>query len=152
MVPYMHQLTCGQPLQPLGRGRSGNATLVRWGHHRRCEGTYFYDRYEHELEVLLDLRDLWRLFVPALLLHNPWRTEPCIGLQLGQQINEDDIGLWSDADQEMLATTLSVLAARGWYQDDYRGCNFMRLKGTDGKERIAAIDFESFVKEGADSV
>jgi hypothetical protein len=148
----------GESLGLLGAGRCGQVKKVAWGSEYAAlkefsfrvtatddEPRYFFDVYEKELDILLNLEKLWGTHVPALLFHKPWVTLPLIGLQLGEPIEEDNISLWSKEDQEMVQETIAKVKEHGWEQTDLRGRNFVRLNGLGGKKYIAMIDFESLV-------
>jgi hypothetical protein len=146
----------GESLDLLGTGRCGQVKKVAWGSEYAAlkefsflatddEDRYFFDVYEKELDIFLNLKELWGTHVPALLFHKPWVTLPLIGLQLGEPMKEDNISLWSKEDQEMVDETIAKVKEHGWEQTDLRGRNFVRLNGLGGKKYIAMIDFESLV-------
>lgn len=61
-----------------------------------------------------------------------------IGLELGEPL-PDDMSKWSDADLQKANESVKKIKELGWHQEDFRGANFVRLKGN----KIAMIDFES---------
>ena len=136
----------------LGHGRCGTVKKIKWGNGFAAvkgylnidgeDGRYFYDVYEKELKIICDLQDLWGVYVPELVFIKPWPTNPCIGLQLGQPIQEDSIHKWSYEDQKLLQETINAIEKKGYRQTDMRGSNFVRLE-QKGKYTIAMIDFES---------
>lgn len=148
-IPWLDQI--GDTIEVLGRGRSGDVTKAVWNAQPVALKTFTIqfddDRslesvYEHELEVLRQLRDLWGEHVPDLLFHKPWPTSPMIGLELGEPL-PDDMSTWSDTDIEKANESVKRVRELGWYQTDIRGSNFVRLKGNN---KIAMIDFESMEK------
>jgi hypothetical protein len=150
-IPWFDQI--GDTLEVLGCGRSGEVTKVVWNAQAVALKTFvlqFDDSrslesvYEHELNVLQELRELWGKHVPALLFHKPWPTSPMIGLELGEPL-PDDMSTWSDADRQKANDSVQKIRELGWYQDDVRGANFVRLQGN----KIAMIDFESMEKVSA---
>lgn len=148
-IPWFDQI--GDTLEVLGRGRTGNVTKVVWNSRHIALKTFvlqFDDSrslqsvYQHELDVLWSLRELWGMHVPTLLFHKPWPTSPLIGLELGEPL-EDNMSDWPEKDRQEARETMEKIRELGWYQQDVRGANFVRLKGLDQKDRIAMIDFES---------
>ena len=147
-IPYFYQIE--DVVGVLGNGRCGSVQKIRWANGYAAlkgylninyeDGRYFYDVYEKELSILLELHDLWGVHVPALLFHKPWDTNPCIGLQLGEPIESFDN--WSEEDQKLLQETVNKVREYGYYQSDFRACNFVRLE-SNGVRSIAMIDFES---------
>jgi hypothetical protein len=147
----MNLVWIGDTLEVLGRGRSGEVTKVVWKAQPVALKTFVLNRndddrtlesvYQHELNVLRELRELWGKHVPELLFHKPWATSPMIGLELGEPL-PDDMSKWSDADQQKANETVEKIRELGWCQYDVRGANFVRLKGNE----IAMIDFESMEK------
>jgi hypothetical protein len=84
--------------QVLGKGRSSKVTKVQWNGQDVALKTFslqnddersLQDVYKHELDAVYSLRSLWRKYVPTLLFHKPWQTSPIIGLQLGEQLEDD---------------------------------------------------------------
>jgi hypothetical protein len=147
-IPWFDQI--GDTLEVLGRGRSSEVTKVVWNAQPVALKTFilqFDDSrslesvYEHELDVLRELQELWGKHVPELLFHKPWPTSPMIGLELGEPL-PDDMSTWSDTDLQKANESVQKLREIGWYQNDVRGANFVRLKGS----KIAMIDFESMEK------
>lgn len=147
-IPWFDQI--GETIEVLGQGRSGNVTKVVWRAEPVALKTFTLqfddDRslesvYEHELEVLRTLRELWGEQVPELKFHKPWPTSPMIGLELGEPL-PDDMSTWSDGDLQKANETVERIRERGWHQTDIKGANFVRLKGN----KIAMIDFESMEK------
>jgi hypothetical protein len=109
VIPRFSQI--GESLATLGVGRCGKVKKVAWNGGYAAlkefsfrftdeEPRHFFDVYERELHVLVSLRKLWGTHVPALLFHKPWTAScPFIGLQLGEQIEEDDISRWPKEDK-----------------------------------------------------
>ena len=148
-IPWFDQI--GDTLEVLGRGRTGKVTKVVWNSQHIALKTFilqFDDSrslesvYQHELDVLWSLRELWGKHVPALLFHKPWPTSPMIGLELGEPL-ADDMSEWPDVDLQKANETMKKIRELGWHQKDVRGANFVRLKALDQEDRIAMIDFES---------
>lgn len=144
-IPWFDQI--GDPLDVLGKGRSGDVRKVVWKGQDVALKTFalqFDDCrslesvYQHELEVLRRLKDLWGEHVPRLLFHKPWPTSPMIGLELGDRL-PDDMSTWCEADLQKANETVSKIKALGLHQTDFRGSNFIRLRGN----KIGMIDFES---------
>ena len=74
-------------------------------------------------------------------------TSPLVGLELGEPL-PDDMSTWDEADVQKANETMEKIRELGWYQEDVRGANFVRLKGALGQaDRIVMIDFESMKKE-----
>jgi hypothetical protein len=151
-IPWFDQI--GDTLEVLGQGRSGKVTKVVWNAQPVALKTFILQSddsrslesvYEHELEVLWELRELWGKHVPKLLFHKPWPTSPMIGLELGEPF-PDDMSTWSDTDREKAKESVQKIKELGWYQEDVRGLNFVRLRGN----KIALIDFESMAKVSRD--
>jgi hypothetical protein len=147
-IPWFDQI--GDTLEVLGRGRSGEVTKVVWDAQPVALKTFILqfddDRslesvYEHELDVLWELQELWGKHVPELLFHKPWPTSPMIGLELGEPL-PDDMSKWSDTDLQKANESVAKIRELGWHQNDVRGANFVRLEGN----KIAMIDFESMEK------
>jgi hypothetical protein len=137
--------------QVLGKGRAGKVTMVQWNGQDVALKTFSLQHdderslqgvYKHELDAVYSLRSLWGKYVPTLLFHKTWQTSPMIGLQLGEQL-EDDMSDWSKEDFESAeaAPTMEEVKRLGWEQEDVRGANFIRLTGPDNIKRIAMIDF-----------
>jgi hypothetical protein len=153
VIPWFDQIDSTHA-QVLGVGRAGRVTQVKWKGKdvalktfslQHDDERHLHDIYHHELEVLHSLRSLWGTHVPALLFHIPWATSPMIGLQLGEQL-QDDMSEWTEEDRKCAEDTMEKVKELGWEQEDVRGANFVRLTGLDGVARIAMIDFESVVK------
>jgi hypothetical protein len=147
-IPWFDQI--GDTLEVLGRGRSSEVTKVVWNAQPVALKTFilqFDDSrslesvYEHELDVLRELQDLWGKHVPELLFHKPWPTSPMIGFELGEPL-PDDMSKWSNIDLQKANESVQKIRELGWHQNDVRGANFVRLKGN----KIAMIDFESMEK------
>ena len=148
VVPWLHQI--GKSLKLLAKGRSGIVTKNMWAGQgvavkrfvsQEDDDRSFFDVYKHECKVLVKLRSLWGEHIPRLIFRQPWRTSPMIGLQLGEQLN-DDMSAWDPVDLEKANETIAKVAALGWVQRDMRGSNFVRLRSGE-KSWIAMIDFES---------
>jgi hypothetical protein len=150
VIPWFWQINETNS-QVLGVGRAGKVTKVQWNGQdvalktfilRHDDERSLQDVYKHELDVVCSLRSLWGKYVPTLLFHKPWQTSPMIGLQLGEQL-EDDMSKWSKEDYKSAEATMKEVEKLGWEQEDVRGANFIRLTGPDNIKRIAMIDFES---------
>jgi hypothetical protein len=150
VIPWFEQIDETNS-KVLGVGRAGKVTKVQWNGQDVALKTFslqhddersLHDVYKHELDVVCLLRPLWGKYVPTLLFHKPWQTSPMIGLQLGEQL-EDDMSNWSKEDYKSAEATMEEVKKLGWEQDDVRGANFIRLTGPDNIKRIAMIDFES---------
>jgi hypothetical protein len=138
----------------LGVGSASKVTKVQWNGQDVALKTFILqhgderslqDVYEHELDVVCSLRSLRGTYVPALLFHKPWQTSPMIGLQLGEQL-EDDMSEWSEEDYKSAKAAMEEVKKLGWEQEEVQGANFIRLTGPDKIPRIGMIDFESVVK------
>jgi hypothetical protein len=150
VIPWFEQIDETNS-QVLGIGRSSKVTKVQWKGQDVALKTFslqhddersLHDVYKHELDVVCSLRPLWGKYVPTLLFHKPWQTSPMIGLQLGEQL-EDDMSKWTEEDYKSAEATMEEVEKLGWEQEDVRGANFIRLTGPDNIKRIAMIDFES---------
>jgi hypothetical protein len=150
VIPWFEQIDETNS-QVLGVGRAGKVTKVQWNGQDVALKTFslqyddersLHDVYKHELDVVCSLRPLWGKYVPTLLFHKPWQTSPMIGLQLGEQL-EDEMSKWSKEDYKSAEATMEEVEKLGWEQEDVREANFIRLTGPDNIKRIAMIDFES---------
>ena len=164
VIPYLHQIETDSKTKVLGNGRNGvvheigfktkNKTMkVAKKVYRVVDDDNYeipssHERYEHELKVLYECKELQGKYIPKLIFHNPWPSCPSVGLQLGEPVMEDvyewdHFDEWKSEDIQKKDETINELKKLGWEQKDMRGWNFVRLKGDDEKEYIAMIDFES---------
>lgn len=150
VVPYFHQID--DVVGVLGTGRCGEVKKIKWrnGFAAKKEymldpsedGRYNVDVFEHERDMLFELKDLWGKYVPRLLFHKNWPKQPVLGLQVGNPMPHE----WSEWSKEEVRQADEAIAAvkrAGWIHHDLEARNFVRLTNEgDGTTSIAVIDFE----------
>ena len=110
---------------------------------------FFCDRYsafERELTLAKRLQKLEGTWIPRVLLvgRDTFGKQRFIGFQAGHPLS-DDYAQWTPTQLRMREQALSELRKAGFKQSDPDGRNFVLLRGDDGCERVAVVDFESLV-------
>ena len=153
--PFLHEIKPVEGQEPLGHGRCGKVTMVKYKGKDVAVKEYIglrqnddenedrepFELYLKELSILQQLHKSQGILVPRLLFHIPWPTSPLIGLEAGTPM-EDDFDKWTGKDMKDLEELTKRMWDEGFTQGDHRGSNYIRLKPNGN---LAMIDFESFI-------